>query len=91
MTEARDEADFIPIAAVNQYNFCPHRCWRMFCAGEFSENQYTIEGTSLHDRVHTVGEGNREEVYQEAFEIQGRLLGKFLMGETEVYPPLVVK
>lgn len=58
------ERDYIPIAALNQYNYCPHRCWRMFCAGEFAENQYTIEGTSLHDRVHTVGEGHREETYQ---------------------------
>jgi CRISPR-associated exonuclease Cas4 len=64
MAEIRDDADYIPIAALNQYNYCPHRCWRMFCAGEFAENQYTIEGTSLHDRVHTVGEGNREETYQ---------------------------
>ncbi len=29
--------------------------------------------------------------YQEAFEIQARLLGKYLMGETEIYPPLVLK
>ncbi|GBE91077.1 CRISPR-associated exonuclease Cas4 [Nostoc cycadae WK-1] len=36
----------------------------MFCAGEFIDNQYTIEGTSLHDRVHTVGEGQREETEQ---------------------------
>jgi CRISPR-associated exonuclease Cas4 len=58
------EADYIPIAALNQYRYCPHRCWRMFCAGEFVDNQYTIEGTSLHDRVHTLGEGNRAETYQ---------------------------
>jgi len=30
----------------------PHRCWRMFCAGEFIDNQYTIEGTSLHECTH---------------------------------------
>lgn len=29
--------------------------------------------------------------YQEMFEIQARLLGKYLMGETDQYPPLVVK
>jgi CRISPR-associated exonuclease Cas4 len=58
------ENDYIPIAALNQYNYCPHRCWRMFCAGEFVDNQYTIEGTSLHDRVHTVGDGNQGETYQ---------------------------
>ncbi|NEQ64154.1 MAG: CRISPR-associated protein Cas4 [Symploca sp. SIO2D2] len=59
-----NNTDYIPIASLNQYSYCPHRCWRMFCAGEFTDNQYTIEGTSLHDRVHTVGEGNREETWQ---------------------------
>jgi CRISP-associated protein Cas1 len=29
--------------------------------------------------------------YQEAFEIQARLLGKYLMGETNQYPPLILK
>ena len=52
------------IASLNQFNFCPHRCWRMFYAGEFEDNQYTIEGTSLHDRVHTMGEGHREDTWQ---------------------------
>jgi CRISPR-associated exonuclease Cas4 len=56
--------NLIPIASLNQYSYCPHRCWRMFCAGEFEDNQYTIEGTSLHDRVHTLGEGFREETWQ---------------------------
>lgn len=58
------QSDYIPIASLNQYSYCPHRCWRMFCAGEFIDNQYTIEGTSLHERVHTLGEGQREEVWQ---------------------------
>jgi CRISPR-associated exonuclease Cas4 len=56
--------DYIPIAALNQYAYCPHRCWRMFCLGGFVDNQYTIEGTTLHDRVHTPGEGQREETWQ---------------------------
>jgi CRISPR-associated exonuclease Cas4 len=59
-----NDTDYIPIAALNQYAYCPHRCWRMFCAGEFIDNQYTIEGTSLHDRVHTLGESHREETWQ---------------------------
>ncbi|NJN63234.1 MAG: type I-D CRISPR-associated endonuclease Cas1 [Coleofasciculaceae cyanobacterium RL_1_1] len=29
--------------------------------------------------------------YREAFEIQARLLSKYLMGQTEVYPPLILK
>lgn len=56
--------DYIPIAALNQFSYCHHRCWRMFCAGGFVDNRYTIEGTSLHERVHTVGEGYREETWQ---------------------------
>ncbi|CBN54054.1 MULTISPECIES: CRISPR-associated protein Cas4 [Kamptonema] len=59
-----NEIDYVSIAALNQYSYCPHRCWRMFCAGEFSDNQYTIEGTSLHERVHTMGEINRDETWQ---------------------------
>jgi CRISPR-associated exonuclease Cas4 len=59
-----DDTEYIPIAALNQYAYCPHRCWRIHCAGEFIDNQYTIEGTSLHERVHTVGEGQREETWQ---------------------------
>ncbi|BAY90203.1 MULTISPECIES: CRISPR-associated protein Cas4 [unclassified Tolypothrix] len=59
-----NEIDYIPIAALNQYAYCAHRCWRMFCAGEFIDNQYTIEGTSLHERVHTNGDGYREETWQ---------------------------
>ncbi|KST67903.1 CRISPR-associated protein Cas4 [Mastigocoleus testarum] len=56
--------EYIPIAALNQYAYCSHRCWRMFCIGEFIDNKYTIEGTSLHERVHTTGEGNQEETWQ---------------------------
>ncbi|MEQ9369204.1 MAG: type I-D CRISPR-associated endonuclease Cas1d [Coleofasciculus chthonoplastes F3-SA18-01] len=33
----------------------------------------------------------RKCTYQEAFEIQGRLLAKYLMGEIEQYPPLIVR
>lgn len=58
------DTEYIPIASLNQYSYCPHRCWRMFCAVEFVDNQYTIEGTSLHDRVHTFSVGNREDTWQ---------------------------
>lgn len=36
----------------------------MFCAGGFVDNQYTVEGTGLHERVHTLGEGKREDTWQ---------------------------
>ncbi|WP_225225330.1 CRISPR-associated protein Cas4 [Komarekiella delphini-convector] len=85
--------EYIPIAALNQYAYCPHRCWRMFCAGEFSDNQYTIEGTSLHDRVHSTGDGQRGETWQiRAIWLkseQYKLIGKSDLIEAEsgqVYP-----
>lgn len=59
-----NDFDYISIASLNQYSYCAHRCWRMFCAGEFADNQYTIEGTSLHDRVHRMGEINQDETWQ---------------------------
>ncbi len=58
------EENFIPIASLNHYAYCPHRCWRMFCAGDFIHNHYTIEGTSLHERVHTLSEENRQYTWQ---------------------------
>ncbi|MBN3950436.1 MAG: CRISPR-associated protein Cas4 [Nostoc sp. NMS7] len=85
--------DYVSIAALNQYAYCPHRCWRMFCAGEFSDNQYTIEGTSLHDRVHTTGDIQRGETWQvRAIWLkseQYKLIGKSDLIEAEsgeIYP-----
>ena len=56
--------NYIPIAALNQYCYCPHRCWRMFCAGEFVDNHYTIEGTDMHTRVHTLSENQSDRIWQ---------------------------
>ncbi|WP_254563941.1 CRISPR-associated protein Cas4 [Oscillatoria sp. HE19RPO] len=88
-----NNSDYITIAALNQYAYCPHRCWRMFCAGEFRDNHYTLEGTDLHERVHTLGEGNREEVWQvRAIWLKSeryQLIGKADLIESvegEVYP-----
>ncbi len=58
------EEDRVPLAALNHYGYCPHRCWRMFCLGEFSDNAYTLEGSLLHERVHTTGESWRGDVQQ---------------------------
>ncbi|MFK8186281.1 MAG: CRISPR-associated protein Cas4 [Phormidesmis sp.] len=60
----QQEKEYVPIASLNQYAYCPHRCWRMFCAGGFEDNQYTLEGTGLHERVHSLGSGHREETWQ---------------------------
>ncbi|MEH2061335.1 MAG: CRISPR-associated protein Cas4 [Nostoc sp.] len=88
-----NQTEYISIAALNQYAYCPHRCWRMFCAGEFTDNQYTIEGTILHDRVHTTGDVQRGETWQiRAIWLkseQYKLIGKSDLIEAEsdpIYP-----
>lgn len=88
-----NQTEYISIAALNQYAYCPHRCWRMFCAGEFTDNQYTIEGTTLHDRVHTTGDMQRGETWQvRAIWLkseQYKLIGKSDLIEAEsgeIYP-----
>jgi CRISPR-associated exonuclease Cas4 len=79
--------DYIPIASLNQYAYCAHRCWRMFCAGDFVDNEYTIEGTSLHDRVHTLLQTNDEDTWQiRAIWLKSeryRLIGKADLIESE--------
>jgi len=57
-------SDYISIASLNQYTYCAHRWWRMHGIGEFVENEYTIEGTSLHDRVHNLSEEIDSDCYQ---------------------------
>ena len=88
-----NDFDYISIASLNQYSYRAHRCWRMFCAGEFADNQYTIEGTSLHDRVHRMGEINQDETWQvRAIWLKSeryKLIGKSDLiesAEGEIYP-----
>ena len=88
-----NDFDYISIASLNQYSYCAHRCWRMFCAGEFADNQYTIDGTSLHDRVHKMGEINQGEIWQvRAIWLKSdryKLIGKSDLIESakgEIYP-----
>ncbi|MFM6199114.1 MAG: CRISPR-associated protein Cas4 [Dolichospermum sp.] len=64
LLENINSEDYVNIASLNQYSYCPHRCWLIHCAGEFTDNQYTIEGTSLHERVHTMSAESRDETYQ---------------------------
>jgi len=86
-------SDYISIASLNQYTYCPHRWWRMSCAGDFLDNEYTIEGTSLHDRVHNLSEAIDQDIYQvRAIWLksdQYQLIGKADLIESnsgEIYP-----
>lgn len=56
--------DYVLISALNQYNYCPLRCYWMFVEQEFADNDHTIEGTLGHARVHQEGQTSRGDLLQ---------------------------
>ncbi|MDQ3564881.1 MAG: CRISPR-associated protein Cas4 [Pseudomonadota bacterium] len=68
--------DPIPISALNQYAYCPRRCYLIHAEGEFEDNVHTLRGTHEHERVdrqrHEVSAGVRVEY---ALPVWGRRLG----------------
>ncbi|KRH98113.1 MULTISPECIES: CRISPR-associated protein Cas4 [Cylindrospermopsis] len=46
-----DEQSLVPIAAINNYNYCPRCCWYIYVTGEWQDNEFTIAGTRQHERV----------------------------------------
>jgi CRISPR-associated exonuclease Cas4 len=55
----------VPISALNQYTFCPRRCWYMHVAHEFLDNAHTVEGTLLHERADSGEATRRGELWQD--------------------------
>lgn len=54
--------DSIPISALNALEYCPRRFYYQFVQGDTLVNEYVLEGTLAHQRVHqattrTTGEG----------------------------------
>ena len=45
--------DYIFISALNQYEYCPRRCYYMFVENTFLNNEHTVEGTLQHARAHS--------------------------------------
>lgn len=43
----------VPIAALNNYDYCPRCCWYIYVAGEWNDNEFTVAGTRQHQRVDT--------------------------------------
>jgi len=59
------EIDLIPLSALNQYAYCPRRCYLIHVEGEFVDNVHTLRGSHEHERVdqiwHEVSDGVRVE------------------------------
>jgi hypothetical protein len=58
------DEDYVFISALNQYSYCPLRCYWMFVEHEYADNEHTIEGSLGHTRVHTEGQTSRGELFQ---------------------------
>lgn len=43
--------DYIFISALNQYEYCPRRCYYLFVENTFLDNEHTVEGTLQHARA----------------------------------------
>jgi CRISPR-associated exonuclease Cas4 len=54
-----------PLSALNQFSYCPRRCYLIHAEGEFKDNVHTLRGTHEHERVdkerHEVSAGVRVE------------------------------
>lgn len=42
--------NYIPISALNQYDYCPHRCYLIHVEDVFIHNEHTMAGTIEHGR-----------------------------------------
>ncbi|QXP84804.1 CRISPR-associated protein Cas4 [Methylococcus sp. Mc7] len=51
MQRPTDDRLQIPLSALNQYAYCPRRCFLIHGEGEFRHNVHTVSGTLEHERV----------------------------------------
>ncbi len=54
-----DEADLLPISALQHLIFCERQCALIHIEGLWSENRLTVEGRHLHDKAHDAGHESR--------------------------------
>lgn len=62
MTEQTDysEEDLLPVSALSHLVFCERRAALIHLEQLWTENRFTAEGTSLHERTHEAGAESRE-------------------------------
>jgi len=56
--------DFVFLSALNQYDYCPRRCYYIFVENIFVDNEHTVEGELLHARAHSGEVSARDGVLQ---------------------------
>jgi CRISPR-associated exonuclease Cas4 len=56
--------DFIFLSALNQYDYCPRRCYYIFVENVFTENEHTVEGSLQHNRANSGEISTRDDALQ---------------------------
>ena len=76
----RSEVGMLPISSLNAMEYCPRRFYYQFVQGEMLVNEFVLEGTLEHQRVHQAGshrtgmeeiETTRLYLYSEALLVSG--------------------
>lgn len=56
------DKDYLHLSLLSQYYFCKRRAALILLENAWQDNEYTMEGTLSHERVHTQGQIKRGEV-----------------------------
>jgi CRISPR-associated exonuclease Cas4 len=56
--------DFIFLSALNQYDYCPRRCYYIFVENVFVDNEHTVEGSLQHTRANSGESSTRNDALQ---------------------------
>ena len=76
----RSQVEMIPISSLNALEYCPRKFYYQFVQGETLVNEFVLEGTLAHERVHQAGthttaegeiETTRLYLYSEALRLTG--------------------
>ena len=59
-----ESPDFIPLAMMNAYAYCPRRFYYEFTLGEMVVNEFVLSGQHLHERVDQTGQVSRDNKLQ---------------------------
>lgn len=89
-----NEVETIPLSALNQYAYCPRRCYLILMEGEFEDNVHTFSGSMEHERVdqlkYEIKDGVRVEyglpVWSDKLGLSGRCDGVEFHPDGSIYP-----
>jgi CRISPR-associated exonuclease Cas4 len=56
--------DFVFLSALNQYDYCPRRCYYIFVENTFLDNEHTVEGSLQHVRANSGETSARDDALQ---------------------------